>query len=456
MKNSSLFAFVAISFIFSHALFAEETETTEQEKHPVIAVGMSQFSNLFLFGVNRYVRKADYATGVDFDSMRENLESPWVWDQDEFSVNQIGHPYQGSFYFVSGRANGLSFGQSALVTLGGSAVWELFYETETPSKNDIITTSMGGMALGEMLHRLYSEAYYNNFPLAFVISPMDALSSVVTQSKPERMNSGITKSGFTIQAGILNNRRDLDGYRREKAGNSVMGNLAVDVIYGDPFGLDTDVPFTHFELHFNGMFSPNGYSASLFSDGALFSRAPIDDESHSLSLGASLHYDVIYSNDINFSANAVGFTLKSYDKLTKGLELSLKLHLNWLPLATSDYIFLRYGNVPAATEERRDYDMGTGVSAKADFAIGSRKIGTFNVGGAWYGMTTIPASVPDGGSEGLTSIAIVSASWEHFIAKNLSSGVAGNLYLKNAQYKNAPDVSDQTGSVSLILKYFFL
>src|SRR5436190_15198601 len=27
-----------------------------------------------------------------------NMENGWVWDLDDFTVNQIGHPYQGSNY----------------------------------------------------------------------------------------------------------------------------------------------------------------------------------------------------------------------------------------------------------------------------------------------------------------------------------------------------------------------
>jgi hypothetical protein len=425
-----------------------------EAKNPALAIGMAQVSNLALFGINRYIRKADYATGVDFDSIARNFRSRWVWDQDEFSVNQIGHPYQGSFYFVAGRANGLSFGESALVTLSGSATWELVYETETPSKNDVIATTMGGMALGEMLHRLYSSAYYGNIPGSFLISPMDSLKNLVTQSKPAKMNEGITGTGISFEAGILNNRRNLDAYRKESARNSLMGNLGVDVIYGNPFTQDTNTPYDHFELHLAGMFSDSGYSLSLFSDGVLFARNPFDTLDRETSVGMSLHYDVIYSSDINFSANAVGVTVKHLEKFSPDRELALKLHLNWMPLATSDYIFLRYGNVPVSYKERRDYDMGTGVSVKAEANFGGKKMGKFDARVVWYGMKTISASVPDGGSEGLTGISIMHLSWEHMVAPRLASGISGYAYVKKARYTNAPDVDDETGSVSLFLRYY--
>jgi len=82
-----------------------------------------------------------------------NMQQGWVWDLDDFTVNQIGHPYQGSNYFNAGRANGLTFYESAAVTAFGSATWEYFGETNHASLNDFVNTTLGGIALGEMFHR---------------------------------------------------------------------------------------------------------------------------------------------------------------------------------------------------------------------------------------------------------------------------------------------------------------
>jgi hypothetical protein len=83
----------------------------------------------------------------------DNMENGWVWDLDDFVVNQIGHPYQGNNYFNAGRANGLSFYESSAMAAFGSATWEYFGETNKPSLNDFINTTLGGIALGEMFHR---------------------------------------------------------------------------------------------------------------------------------------------------------------------------------------------------------------------------------------------------------------------------------------------------------------
>ena len=82
-----------------------------------------------------------------------NMKQGWVWDLDDFVVNQVGHPYQGNNYFNTGRANGLSFWESAAVTAFGSGTWEYFGETNHASLNDLINTTLGGISLGEMFHR---------------------------------------------------------------------------------------------------------------------------------------------------------------------------------------------------------------------------------------------------------------------------------------------------------------
>lgn len=83
-----------------------------------------------------------------------NMEQGWVWDLDDFGVNQIGHPYQGNNYFNAGRANGLSYWESAGIAAFGSGTWEFYGETNHASMNDLINTTLGGMAIGEVLHRM--------------------------------------------------------------------------------------------------------------------------------------------------------------------------------------------------------------------------------------------------------------------------------------------------------------
>ncbi|HSW12322.1 MAG TPA: DUF3943 domain-containing protein [Solimonas sp.] len=93
---------------------------------------------------------------VTWDSIEENATGGWVYDDDGFTVNQIGHPYQGSMYHGFARSAGLGYWESSAYTLLGSAFWEITGETTPPSVNDQITTGFGGSFLGEPLFRLAS------------------------------------------------------------------------------------------------------------------------------------------------------------------------------------------------------------------------------------------------------------------------------------------------------------
>jgi hypothetical protein len=105
----------------------------------------------FIFGLNQFNRHfvdppEEYDT--DLDSIGENLSTAPVYDKDPFSVNQIGHPYQGGIYYGLARSAGLDYWQALLYTLGGSLLWETAGETTPPSINDHISTGIGGTFRG--------------------------------------------------------------------------------------------------------------------------------------------------------------------------------------------------------------------------------------------------------------------------------------------------------------------
>ena len=49
---------------------------------------------------------------VTRSSIRRNLRSKWVIDDDPFEINQFLHPYQGAMYHGIARSAGLNYWQS--------------------------------------------------------------------------------------------------------------------------------------------------------------------------------------------------------------------------------------------------------------------------------------------------------------------------------------------------------
>jgi hypothetical protein len=112
-------------------------------------IGFDVLLNLF---DRVYFGCCDY--DVDLSSIKRNLHRSWDEDTDEFTVNQLGHPYQGSIYHGFARASGLNYWQGLAYTFVGSIFWEIAGETTRPSKNDQISTGIGGSFLGEALFRI--------------------------------------------------------------------------------------------------------------------------------------------------------------------------------------------------------------------------------------------------------------------------------------------------------------
>ena len=170
------------------------------------------------------------------------MKQGWVWDLDDFGVNQIGHPYQGNNYYNAGRAHGLSFWESAGVTAFGSATWEYFGETNHASVNDLINTTLGGMALGEVLHRtawLMRDTRASGGRrmtteiAATVIDPVTGLmrfmsgdASLVSEKPAEMRPSAL---GGIFAAGVL--WRGTDTRAVNSTGQPF---LEMDLLYGDP------------------------------------------------------------------------------------------------------------------------------------------------------------------------------------------------------------------------------
>ena len=99
----------------------------------------------------QFVKPADF--DVTWTSIRRNLRSRWVIDEDYFEVNQLLHPYQGAAYHATARSTGLNYWQSTAYTFAGSALWEIAGETTPPSRNDQIASGIAGSFLGEPLFR---------------------------------------------------------------------------------------------------------------------------------------------------------------------------------------------------------------------------------------------------------------------------------------------------------------
>ena len=168
--------------------YTDSTMALPGKKHPWQALAEVTAINVGVQLFDRYVTREEFAQ-TTLRTIRRNFTDGMVWDNDLFNTNMFMHPYHGNLYFNAARTNGLTFWESAPYALFGSAMWEFLGETEPPAINDIIATTCGGMALGEMTHRLSltvlddRDRGFNRFlreAVATLINPIQGIHRIVT------------------------------------------------------------------------------------------------------------------------------------------------------------------------------------------------------------------------------------------------------------------------------------
>jgi hypothetical protein len=113
---------------------------------------------VFLLIVPEVISKWNKEDNLNFPAVFRQYHSsytkPPVFDHDMFITNYIGHPYQGGFYYNTVRSQGATVLQSSLFCLGQTLLWEYGWEAglEQPSIQDLITTPLAGILVGELSH----------------------------------------------------------------------------------------------------------------------------------------------------------------------------------------------------------------------------------------------------------------------------------------------------------------
>ncbi len=437
-------------------------ESETMSKSPTFANGLiataeTLASNVILASFNRFVLQKDFAK-ITWDSVYDNLSHQWVWDQDTFVVNQLGHPYQGSFYFAAGRANNFNFYESIPFNLIGSVTWEYLAELDRQAFNDLICTTFGGAALGEVFHRLYIEASSQKSIVAFLLSPMDALHSLITGDVCFRdTKQGVTSlENFVSFGGVF--ERTTSTHKNYDFNDDIIGNLTggFNLVYGNPFNSEKTIPFSYFIFDLNAGGTLNYYQVRANIEGNLvrfgtkyFGNSDSSQSSFSAALGMTFKVD--WTKITSYSVNGLGIILSAKNDLPGGFSLSQRLNLSGTFFATGDcYALYRdYVKLPNDGEERRLYDYGTGYYARYNFCASQKYFGKFVFDVLTLGLFDIETAVPSYGQKGATFITEAAVSYEHLVRKNISLGLKGECYFKYENNYGAENINERIYALNI-------
>ena len=224
------------------------------KKNYLLPIGEIIVLNIGVWSISKWIVPQPWAQ-ISLNSVSENWKHQWVWDADHFSTNQLMHPYHGNLYFNLARSNGLSFWESAPYSLAGSFMWEMCMETNYPSRNDLITTTMGGIALGEMTYRLSSkildertrgsERVWREVG-AFLLSPMRGINRFF------RGEMGKVKQKSSYEIEDVYSSVSVGPSLYYEPGKMYSGNgnvsLRLDLYYGNPYAEKTRKPYDFFNV----------------------------------------------------------------------------------------------------------------------------------------------------------------------------------------------------------------
>jgi Domain of unknown function (DUF3943) len=434
---------------------------TSPATHPWYAAGEVVVINVITNRYNAWMREDGSFAYVSWESWKKNLQTELEWDWNGFATNFIGHPYQGSTYFNTGRSLGLEFWESAPYAVFGSLMWEYLGETHPPSYNDLVTTSLGGIYLGEMLHRLSEQILDDRSSgsgrigrelSAAVLNPSRAFNRLVSgrasQTKSSRNHIRMPASGHLALGGDFIVKRFGIDNRPDRA------ILDYGLLYGDPFSrFGPARPFDFFTLRSSFKFTnaPDRKIPylNIYSYGSIFRKVLRNNDHKSHAVGLFQHFDYIHNPSIEIGAMSFSGSFISKYRLSNNVRLTsiAQLGPSVLSGAKSEYVEVEeYSDDPGDT---RDYIMGPGVIAKFDLLIEHDTLGQLALRYAHWSIFT------QSGPAGSEHLNIVSSRYSVPVWKRFGLGVEWLYFNRDALYDDYPDVKKELHEVrSFVLRFF--
>jgi hypothetical protein len=337
---------------------------------------------------NRFITKDPYSY-ISFQNFIDHQRiSAWDWDDNQFTTNQIDHPYHGQLYFNAFRSNGYNFYESSLATLAGSYIWETAGETQHPSINDLVNTAFGGVILGEMTHRVSrnilarSRDGHNktgNEVVAFLINPVNGLNRLLDGKWGKRIDDYYVVDSSEISAEFDLGVRRFDareGDFLEKGKNSIYARLRF--MYNN--GAHTyKRPFDQFTVNLEV-----GTGDSTFINAvnvhALLRGAEFFKSRRGTHFGRlNAHYD-FYNNDAFFyGAQSITYNWLSEFRYKEQNRLNLSVGAGAVVLAAVPDPYLLYG-------ASRNYNYGSGLSYRfrGELSLLNRLMLTTDYNGGYF------------------------------------------------------------------------
>ncbi len=401
--------------------------------------------NVLYNGIN-HARGHD-TSDVGPETWWANMKYGFEWDFNLWVTNQFGHPYQGSNYFTAGRANGLSYWEASSVAAFGSATWEFYCESNRASLNDFINTTLGGIALGEVMYR---SAWLVRDPargsgrrelIAAAIDPMSGLERWLSgdmKRVSDKPQSVIPSSvGWQIDAGVV-----VQGTVSPQMHSTARPFVEAQMFYGDLRNGRSRIPFEAFRLEVAGGDS----LAHAQMHGRLFSSPFGTHGSYQFTILQT--YDFIRNPAYQFGGQ--GFEAEVSTTRTMPAQWAVWLSASGgatVLAAANSVLQPNDGSVLPRRSVDRTYDYGPGARFGGDIELRYR-----NQPAVVIGYQAFQVNVVDG-SRADHILQRAQAEFRIPVARNLTLGAMGEYFYREAYFWRNGTRTDESAQVRVFLTW---
>lgn len=430
---------------FSLAQGAEsQTLLDFPQKRPWMAGVLTLTANMVVWSFDRFVKNEEWSR-INWRTIRENLRSGFHWDSNHFVTNFFSHPYHGSAYFNSARSNGLSFWESVPYVIGGSLLWEIIHENESPSINDLFITTTAGIMLGESLHRVTAlvldersrgiERVVREI-IGAVLNPAAGVNRLLGGAETYQHSLNALGENSVNGSIALGGRGIIKGQSHQEF--EVNGALELSMTYGEPFRDNSPIkPFDYFEA--NAWISPGekGSQFSLSEFALLFSKNIYTGQGHKHLIGIFQHYDFFNSKVMELGSSAVGGGLLSRFQVANDLHLDASAHLGAIMLGASrsEYVL----------EDERDYNYGWGYTTKFNGTLSHQRFGNLTLNFSQFWIHTLL------GAAGAERLYVATARLNVPIFRKTGLGVEYFFFNRQGHYHNFADITKEINGFRFLI-----
>jgi hypothetical protein len=399
------------------------------------AAGGVLAANALVWGANRFV-KDEASARVGTRSWGRNLGTGFIWDADGFTNNQLGHPYHGGHYFNAARVNGFGFWASVPFVAAGSLLWELLGETTAPSINDLVNTTLGGVALGEISHRLSTRVLQGGGAwrglAGAALSPAGGAQRMLGAG--DRRGSGAS-AGMDTPTSL--NRLAL-GYLGQGAGRAADARAFLEFSSQGRSPFDEAVlrPFDAFELEVEVTSGDRAIVTRTRAAGLLARRFLRRAEGSQLVAGVFQEYDYVNLSSYELGGQALSGGLLYRRTWGAAGEIRLGAQLRALLLGgiSSDHVGAGRGY---------DYGPGLGSTVSVSVGHGGRELLRLEYAALWLRSIS--------GADALHRARFTRAELQVPVAAGVGVGVGVGVWGRDSRYDGLPPANQGVSRMRIYL-----